>query len=508
MRFILALLCCCVCFTHLRAQSLTVTQDFRPIPNSLVMASYKNQFGKWEKPDLDDTFPYAVVRVRLEGNAREVSAAKKRIGLYLGTMRMVMDKCTDIENEILFLIPSAAGHVEILCGDGCEKQTIIDQARLKSNTVYYGKVHFVPEPDPELGGATIVHTGPQFYPFMLTVKPTNARVDVIANGVRQEWILDNGVANLTLLEGKYRYTISAPDHITKEGYLSVDAMHSDTTISLVSKYGWLTVNSDSTDLTEESMELQLMGKETQNVALPIDKMRCEPGTYIISIHKRGYLTYNNVITIEAGETTVLAPALTSKHADRKRPTPAPKTKQPKTDSEPQPTTPVDRVTNTMLLAEAGFTLNPAWGVGLMFGQTYNGIGWFLKARSNFQFQTTAKDLLIQQGGLVNGEMPFYTGEKKATEMLANVGVVYDFLGKKEKKHKNTMLGMYLGAGYGMYQSAWQINDGRWLKYATSTSSVSCTAGVIGAFAGITISAGVSTIGFKYMEAEVGIGYTF
>lgn len=126
------------------AQRLEVKQPFRLIPASCVTAMYKNQFGKWEKPLLDDTFPYTVIRVALEGNEKEVLAAMEKIGLYLGTQRMVLDKCTDIENEILFLIPAGAGHVEITCGNGCEKQLILDLPRLNSNQVYFGKVHYIP----------------------------------------------------------------------------------------------------------------------------------------------------------------------------------------------------------------------------------------------------------------------------------------------------------------------------------------------------------------------------
>ena len=129
----------------LYAQSLEVIQVFEAVPYSVVSAQYKNEFGKWEKPLLDDTFPYALIRIGLEGNAREVSAAKQKLGLYMGRMYMPLDKVTDKPNELLFLVPAGAGHIEIQCGDGCKNQVIIDLHRLRSNTIYYGKVHFVPE---------------------------------------------------------------------------------------------------------------------------------------------------------------------------------------------------------------------------------------------------------------------------------------------------------------------------------------------------------------------------
>ncbi len=141
---LLLVLCIWACALSLCAQSLEITRTFEIIPSSSVTAMYKNQFGHWEKPLLDETFPYTVIRVVLEGNAHEVTEAKKKIGLYLGLQRMVLEKSLDFENEILFLIPAGAGHVEIQCGDGCERQTIIDLPRLNANQVYYGKVHYIP----------------------------------------------------------------------------------------------------------------------------------------------------------------------------------------------------------------------------------------------------------------------------------------------------------------------------------------------------------------------------
>jgi hypothetical protein len=67
------------------AQSLTITQSFQAIPNSSVLASYKNQFGSWEQAD---GFPYALIRVGLEGNANDVITAKQLLHLDLGDLGM------------------------------------------------------------------------------------------------------------------------------------------------------------------------------------------------------------------------------------------------------------------------------------------------------------------------------------------------------------------------------------------------------------------------------------
>ena len=39
-----------------------------------VLAMYKNEFGSFEKPALSDPFPFALIRMHLEGNAHDVRA--------------------------------------------------------------------------------------------------------------------------------------------------------------------------------------------------------------------------------------------------------------------------------------------------------------------------------------------------------------------------------------------------------------------------------------------------
>lgn len=143
-KFLITILFLYFFVASLCSQTLTVVKEFASIPNSSVLALYKNQFGHKEKPDLDVTFPYSLVRIRITGNEHEVTMAKKRLGLYLGQLRAVEEVYRDVENELLFLIPSAAGHVELTCGDGCEKLTILDEVRLQANTIYYGVVHYIP----------------------------------------------------------------------------------------------------------------------------------------------------------------------------------------------------------------------------------------------------------------------------------------------------------------------------------------------------------------------------
>jgi hypothetical protein len=88
-------------------------------------------------------FPYAVVCVKLQGNGGDVAAAKRFLSLDLGAFP-VQERVTDLENMVLFLVPSSVARVQLTCGDGCSGVRILDLPCLESNAVYSGTVHFVP----------------------------------------------------------------------------------------------------------------------------------------------------------------------------------------------------------------------------------------------------------------------------------------------------------------------------------------------------------------------------
>ena len=144
-KIIITLLCFWFGLMPLSAQSVTITKEFTQVPMASVLAMYKNQFGKWEKPDLDITFPYAVVRMHLEGSGREVTMAKQTLTLYMGPQTAVLDRYTENSNEILFLIPARRPTVYVDCGDGCDRVLLVGNQQLQPNSVYDCTVRFVPE---------------------------------------------------------------------------------------------------------------------------------------------------------------------------------------------------------------------------------------------------------------------------------------------------------------------------------------------------------------------------
>lgn len=463
------------------AQSITITRAFQLMPNASVMTIYKNQFAKWWVGNPDDTFPYVLIRIGLDGNEQEVQNAKNLLTLDLGPRHEVATVFKEVSNELLFLIPVAAPFVKLDYGDISQRKTLLDASvGFKSNTIYYGRVHLsMDKKEPS-------NLPKQQYPFTLSVEPASAHVEVTVDGAIQEWELTNGQAQQTLAEGSYSYSITANNYRTNEGVLIVDALHTDTLIALTPRFGWISLIGDSSDLTGLTVEMERY-KQVKIMPLPIDSMQCGIGAYNFEIIKPKHHKWKHKTVVHPGEHVKISPIL-----------------QPKVYK-----------SNTFILLEGGYAINPSWGVGLMAGQVYGevtrvcGIGWYVKGRSNFQTTQAVESAQIQLGGVVGETMPSYTGEKRNTEWIANVGAIINFFNKTSVFGNRNMLGVYAGLGYGQYTRYWQVLDGRWIEYApTSVSGLSFGAGAIGSINGLTISAGVNSIMAKYMEIEVGIGWMF
>ena len=170
--------------------------------------------------------------------------------------------------------------------------------------------------------------------------------------------------------------------------------------------------------------------------------------------------------------------------------------------------------NTYLLGYAGMSMNLRWSIGLTFGQLYDGLGWYIKGRSNFIFPEAIQGITCdRQGWIWNGDehvIPFYTDQTANSECVANVGFAMDFLRNVKWRNENNMFGMYVGLGYGHSRLYWQLEGtSEWIMCAPgSITGVSVDAGLIASMGGFTLSAGVNTINFHYLEFEVGVGWTF
>ena len=139
----------------LSAQSVRITQELTLHPFATVLPMYKNEFGSFEKPKMTDTFPFAVIRMHLEGNGQAVKAAKELFTLDMGQMTGVESKCTAYSNQILFLVPARRPYIYIDCGDGCDQVLLSNMQQLKSNRVYDCTVQFTPAEVEIEGGETV-----------------------------------------------------------------------------------------------------------------------------------------------------------------------------------------------------------------------------------------------------------------------------------------------------------------------------------------------------------------
>lgn len=484
-RWLLLVLLMFVTYVPSWAQTITLTKEFQTMPNVKALDVYRNQFGKWEVKDPSENFPYAVIRVGLDGTPEEVKEAKERLSFQLGRVTNVETVFKDARNELLFLVPVRARNIQMSCDGECLPQMMFDSlVVLQPNTVFYGRVHFAI--NDEMRDPNMLKD----YPFSLTVEPADAKVEMRSGFVTEEWPLVDGKAEQLLLEGTYYYTITAKGYHTAEGSFVVDSLHRDTTIALVPTFGWLSVKTDSADLAGLSLEVVYL-KEKKEFPLPWKRDYCGLGEYALKVKKPKHHAWKEKVIVHPGEHVEVYPVPLKKAYQH----------------------------NTFVLAEGGFAVNPAWSVGVMAGQVYGevtrvmGIGWYVKGRSNFQTTKAIEGLHIYPGGLVgitDPIRPAYTGKRHFTEWNVSAGVVLNFLNKRSLNlQQNSMFGVYAGLGYGQYSRYWQIEDGRWIEYApAATQGVSFGGGVIGSIKGLTISAGVNSIMAKYMEIEMGLGWTF
>ena len=367
------------------AQSVTIVKEMQKNPYANVLVMYKNDFGSFEKPDMSITFPYALIRMQLEGNAHEVKAAKERLTLDMGRLTGVEARVTTYSNQILFLL-RAPRHPMIYIdgGDGCDQVLLSNMQQLQPNCLYDCTVRFTLEKD----GSEVVEV------------------------VDKEVILDELRAELLNMMKEQQASQNEENEVEEE---PVDTIIEDSLVSIVPQ--------DT---------LSKYQRYVQNAKI-----------------------------------------------------------------------------RTFIVGQIGYSATPQLSYGAMIGQMYNGYGWFINGRSNFNFTQSTDGLSCQQGGWIGDELPFYTGTTSSVWNV-NAGFVCDIFAStlKPKNHFHS-LGLYIGAGYGKYERLWQISDGRWVRYSpTFTSGLSANAGVIGSFYGVTLMLGVNTINFNYTEIEVGIGYMF
>lgn len=130
-----------------------------------------------------------------------------------------------------------------------------------------------------------------------------------------------------------------------------------------------------------------------------------------------------------------------------------------------------------------------------------GGGYYVKARSNFKFQTRF-DYECLSDGTRNGEAIWtkQDGSTWKTRYTVTCGGIWHC-------HKN--LNILAGTGYGVKSLIWEdINGDRAKVKDCSFRGLAADLGTMATFGKFAITAGVSTVKFKYFDFEVGIGVIF
>lgn len=221
------------------------------------------------------------------------------------------------------------------------------------------------------------------------------------------------------------------------------------------------------------------------------------GQHELRLTKEGYKEYIGPIIVKKNERTQVEPKLES--------LPKPK---PKKEEKPKKTKPIpvnDSIEKQreksvwFVTANAAYSFAPQASFGFSVGQVKK-FGWFLSAMSNFGFKAMQYNYTADANGYVDGEYPYYTGEKCSLRISVIGGAMMKVA---------EPLYLRAGVGYGQRAKSWYISDGRLVKMSDdSWTGVDVSLGAQLHLKGFVLSLEAVTTSFKDVEAKVGVGYAF
>ncbi len=142
---------------------------------------------------------------------------------------------------------------------------------------------------------------------------------------------------------------------------------------------------------------------------------------------------------------------------------------------------------------------PDISLGLMTGLQKGAWGGYLKASSTLFHRATSGQCL-SNGTTSSGGYVWTSGKNSTSRFSLSGGLMWQVL---------PFASIYAGAGYGFYRKLWEDAAGQWLEVTDlSTRGLAAEAGVRVPLGHFLLMAGASTIGFRNIHAEVGIGWTF
>ena len=150
---------------------------------------------------------------------------------------------------------------------------------------------------------------------------------------------------------------------------------------------------------------------------------------------------------------------------------------------------------TFAMLNAAYSVAPQTSFGLTYGMQKTW-GWYVSVASGLKF-----DALGATKEDADGTNDYFYDDNKTTSRLSIHGGAMYRIAKP--------LSIKLGVGYGVRNLVFTTQDGDCIKIpSASHSGLECSAGVHLSFGKMAFSVDVISIGFKYSEVKLGIGYNF
>ena len=242
-------------------------------------------------------------------------------------------------------------------------------------------------------------------------------------------------------------------------------------------------------------EIYIDGERKGETPMRINKLNV--GKHSLRLVKEGYKPLNKSFNIEDGKTLELEEKMEAEAPVVVKPEKPKKEEKLNLEKEKpaKPTAP----SVWFATANVAYSLAPQASFGFTIGQVKR-FGWFFSAMSNFGFKAMQYNYTADADGYVDGEYPYYTGEKCNLRISVMGGAMMKVA---------EPLYLRAGVGYGQRVKSWYISDGRLVKMSDdSWAGVDASIGAQVHLKGFVLSLEAVTTSFKDVEGKVGVGYSF
>ena len=242
-------------------------------------------------------------------------------------------------------------------------------------------------------------------------------------------------------------------------------------------------------------EIYIDGERKGETPMRINKLNV--GKHSLRLVKEGHKTLNKSFNIEDGKTLELVEKMEAEAPVVVKPEKPKKEEKlnPEKEKPAKPTVP----SVWFATVNVAYSLAPQASFGFSVGQVKR-FGWFVSAMSNFGFKAMQYNYTADANGYVDGEYPYYTGEKCNMRISVMGGAMMKVA---------EPLYLRAGVGYGQRVKSWYISDGQLVKTSDdSWTGVDASLGAQLHLKGFVLSLEAVTTSFKDVEGKVGVGYSF